>query len=435
LGENIPTSNLISPEVRRKSKIVKKFQSEVFARGGSKPQPMSQTLGYEAALKEFEGGAIRPVYLLFGEEPFLFDELVAAARRRLTPPGLEDFNFSRFDGATVAPSEVTSAAETLPFMAEKRLVVVGEARFFRPGRRKAAQSAKAGSGRSGAEPAEPDPEVGEEEAEGDAAAGESAAAAGVGSSPASSSEAEPNALLSYLASPSPTTCLIFTLTSGRERRLPDPDRRLKVTKAAERAGALVNCAKLKDWQAARWAAQRAAGAGKQLDQGAALELIHTVGDDLRTVAQELQKVALYTGDRPVITPGDIAAVASPTAERRVWDLVDALGYRRREQALELLRALDRQGVHPLAVMGLMTMQLRRLLKTRVLLDAETDQAGIAAALGVQPFLVGRLVEQGRGFTAEELIRAISRTFETDLLIKTTETDPALAVELLLLDLV
>ncbi len=387
---------------------------------------MSQMLDYEAALKEFEAGRVRPVYLLYGEEPFLFDELVAAARRRLTPRGLEDFNINRFDGAVVAPSEVAIAAETLPFMAEKRLVVVSEARFFRPSRRKPGPSTSAESGAG---------EPGDEDDRGEQDEGEAAGAEGATSGAVPGADAEMAALLAYLASPSPTTCLVFTLTSGRERRLPDPDRRLKVTRAVEKAGALVNCAKLKDWQAARWASQRAAASGRSLDQATALELVHTVGDDLRTVAEELKKVCLYASAKAAISAADIAAVASPTAERRGWDLVDALGYRRRDEAIDLLRALDRQGVHPLAVMGLMTMQLRRLLKARAMLDESRDQAAVAAALGLPPFLAGRLVEQARGFTAEELIGALAKTFETDLLIKTTETEPALAVELLLLDLV
>lgn len=389
---------------------------------------MSQPLKAEEALKEFERGQFRPVYLLYGEETFLFDELIGLARQKLTPPGLEDFNLNKLDGAAADGRDIAAAAETLPFMADRRLVLVIEARFFRPGRRKA--SAARGAADDEGDAAEAADEAGE----GQSADRADARGSGDGED-AGDEGAGDHALLNYLANPSPTTCLIFTLTSDRERRLPDPDRRRKVTKAVEKAGALVQCARLKDWQAARWAADRAKRLGKKLDQNVALELVHTVGEDLRTVASELQKLALYAGDGPAITAGDIAAVASPTAERRVWDLLDALGYRRRGEALDLLRALHRQGVYPLAVMGLVTMQLRRLLRARALMDAGKDPAAVTAALGLQPFLASRLVEQARGFTTAELTAALTRVFETDLKIKTTEVDPALAVELLLLELV
>ncbi len=372
---------------------------------------MSQ-LKAEEALQEFERGQFRPVYLLYGEEAFLFDEFVGLAKRKLTPPGLEDFNFNKFDGAAADARDIAAAAQTLPFMADKRLVIVAEARFFRPGRRKDEAASADGDGEDGG---------------GRGSADAAADDAGEGSG-------EP-ALLEYLANPSPTTCLIFTQTSDRERHLADPDRRRKVTKAVEKAGALVQCARLKDWQAARWAADRAKAVGKKLDQNAALELVHTVGEDLRTVASELVKLMTYAGDSPAVTTADIAAIASPTAERRVWDLLDALGYRRRGEALELLRALYRQGVYPLAVMGLITVQLRRLLKTRALIDAGKDPSAVAAAMGLQPFLATRLIEQAGGFTTAGLTAALARVFETDLRIKTTEIDPAMAVELLLLELV
>lgn len=386
---------------------------------------MSQ-LKAEEAVKEFERGQFRPVYLFYGEETFLFDELVGLAKRKLTPPGLEDFNFNKLDGATADPRDVAAAAQTLPFMADKRLVVVAEARFFRPGRRKdeaaAEDAAEDGAGDGPAAPA------------GQAASTNPAASANRIADEGGEGGGE-QALLDYLADPSPTTCLIFAQTSDRERRLADPDRRRKPTKAVEKAGALVQCARLKDWQAARWAADRAKAAGKKLDQSAALELVHTVGEDLRTVASELGKLVTYAGEDAAITIADINVIASPTAERRVWDLLDALGYRRRGDALGLLRALYRQGVYPLAVMGLITVQLRRLLKTRALLDAGKDPSAVAAAMGLQPFLATRLIEQARGFTAGELTAALTRVFETDLRIKTTEVDPAMAVELLLLELV
>jgi len=407
---------------------------------------MSQLLKAEEALREFERGQFRPVYLLYGEESFLFDEIVGSARRKLAPPGLEDFNLNRFDGAVADGRDIAAAAQTLPFMAERRLVLVTEARFFRPARRRAVRDAEEAEGGAATDETREGPTEGRPSGGGDAG-GDPGGDPGGGDAGGDPSGVElpaesdgddgagESALLAYLADPSPSTCLIFTLTSDRERRLPEPDRRRKMTKAVEKVGALVQCARLKDWQAARWAVERAGRFGRRLDQETALELVHTVGEDLRTIASELQKLILYVGRAESITVQDIAAVASPTAERRVWDLLDALGYRRRGEALELLRSLYRQGVHPLAVMGLLTMQLRRLLRVRALMDAGKDQAAVAAGLGLPPFLTARLIEQARGFTSVELTAALTRVFETDLMIKTTEVDPAMAVELLLLQLV
>lgn len=74
---------------------------------------------------EFKG-----VYLLYGEETYLKnfykDKLIAALSR----PG-DTLNFSVFSGRSVNSEELISLADTLPFLAEKRLIVVKDSGFFK----------------------------------------------------------------------------------------------------------------------------------------------------------------------------------------------------------------------------------------------------------------------------------------------------------------
>lgn len=83
-----------------------------------------QTLNQD--LKE---GSFRPVYLLYGEETFL----VNSYKNRLKEAILGDdtMNFSYYEGKGIDVNEVIRQADTMPFFAEKRLILVENSGFFK----------------------------------------------------------------------------------------------------------------------------------------------------------------------------------------------------------------------------------------------------------------------------------------------------------------
>ena len=74
---------------------------------------------FYAQLKE---NALQSVYLFAGPEEYLKREAVKALERALLPAGLEQLNETTLEGAQAA--QIIEAAETLPFMCERRLVIV-----------------------------------------------------------------------------------------------------------------------------------------------------------------------------------------------------------------------------------------------------------------------------------------------------------------------
>ena len=71
------------------------------------------------------------VYLLFGEEDFLR----RSYRNRLIEAiaGGDEMNLSRFSGEDVREEEICSLAETLPFFADRRLIVIEDSGLFKKG--------------------------------------------------------------------------------------------------------------------------------------------------------------------------------------------------------------------------------------------------------------------------------------------------------------
>ncbi|MBR1523430.1 MAG: DNA polymerase III subunit delta [Lachnospiraceae bacterium] len=71
-----------------------------------------------------------PVYLIYGEEAYLKDNYRKSLIKALVSPG-DNLNYSFFSGGGTDPGEVLSLAQTLPFMAEKRVVQVIDSGFFK----------------------------------------------------------------------------------------------------------------------------------------------------------------------------------------------------------------------------------------------------------------------------------------------------------------
>ena len=80
--------------------------------------------------EDLKNGTYRRVYLLYGEEKYLRnmyrDKLVTALE-----PSAGDMNVNRFEGRNTDMNEIISQAETIPFFADRRVILVQDTGFFK----------------------------------------------------------------------------------------------------------------------------------------------------------------------------------------------------------------------------------------------------------------------------------------------------------------
>ena len=110
--------------------------------------------------------------------------------------------------------------------------------------------------------------------------------------------------------------------------------------------------------------------GKKMDRRAAEELLSLVGDDLEAIEQELEKLSLYVGERPVITLEDVRKLVSPRPENAPYTLLEAFWQGGAPKALNVLQDLLRQGIHPLVVLATLVTFFKRLFLLRELFERE-----------------------------------------------------------------
>jgi DNA polymerase III delta subunit len=87
------------------------------------------------------------VYFFHGPEEWVKQSAAQRLREKLLPPGLEELNETVLEGGTA--QRILEAAETLPVMADRRLVLVRDYPPLTPGKAKAEQEEAQASGVAG----------------------------------------------------------------------------------------------------------------------------------------------------------------------------------------------------------------------------------------------------------------------------------------------
>ena len=327
-----------------------------------------------AFFDELKAGTVHNVYCFYGPEAYIRRSALEKLRAKVLMPGLEDMNETLLSAPTA--QQVIESCETLPMMSDYRLVIVRDCAL--------AQSGKA-----------------KDEAQ------------------------ESAALCEYLPRVPQTTCLLFDLGDG-------VDKRKKLSQALMKLPGAVSFDALDDAQLARWMGQTLRPLGKKMDRAACEALAFTSGRDLTMLSGELQKLAAYVGERAEITAQDVEQVATHTAECTVFAMVDAITEGRAQQAFELLGVLLQGGEQRIGILAMITRQYRQMMHLCALLRERVPQAQQAKLLGVPPFALTRLTRQVGKRTYDALRACVEACVQADYDIKRGALREEAALERLML---
>ncbi len=176
-------------------------------------------------------------------------------------------------------------------------------------------------------------------------------------------------------------------------------------------------------------------AGVKASPSAMEQFIQKTGADTRVIRQEAEKLIVYLGDRRELTPDDVMELVTSSRESPAWDLNEALGSRRFNDALKILRRLISQKEPPIKlIIGMENhFQLLVLLKVcqsrgwlkmegssrfrNAVWHAGEDMDRICAGFTrdprkMHPYRVLKLLEQSQNFTVDELVAVQEETVRT-----------------------
>lgn len=80
--------------------------------------------------EDIKANEFKNIYLLYGEEAYLKRQYKDKLIRAMVPQG-DTMNFSSYEGKEINPKELIDLAETLPFFADRRVILVEDSGFFK----------------------------------------------------------------------------------------------------------------------------------------------------------------------------------------------------------------------------------------------------------------------------------------------------------------
>lgn len=318
-------------------------------------------------------GSVSPVYLLTGEDLFRKQELIKQITAAVHP---DDFNIYSSSADKADMGEALALANTAPVFSDKRLVVL-----------------------TGIEKLRKDPK---------------------------------EALIRYLENPLDTTVLVLTH---------DDSKKFKTEKALAAAAAahgdVANFDELKHEELAMWVKTRLKEQGLNGTFDAVETLCEAVGADLNALAQEIEKLALYTADREDknISKDDVLAGVGFSKEENPFALSNAVQYMNKNRAIALADKLLDSGEDPIGVLGKIAYPVLKMARIKRMANAGMAPAEITRAAGLM-FWESSLVNNARNFPSEEIfLKTLDRIIETDKAFKTsTASDPKTAIKGVLMTL-
>ena len=319
---------------------------------------------------QIEKGPLSPAYLLAGEEGYFIDRALARIVGRALSGAPRDFNYDVFYGKESRGDEVAAQAQSLPMMADARVVVLKEAdklRDFAP-------------------------------------------------------------VAAYLKDPSPSTVLVLTAENadrGKERTL---------TQAVSGSGVSVHFYHPFESELPRWIRTLAGESGYTVEEDAASYLVDVLGGNLALIEAELNKVFNFLGDRKKVRYEDVKESVGEFGLPLVFDLIDAAAYKRPGEAVEVLGRLLKDGEQPLMLLGVMAGHWRKLIAAREMKENGESDEKLAKAFNLNFANRKKFLGLLSKAEPADLARALRLFHKADMALKGSALSPAMVMEGLVLEL-
>ena len=302
--------------------------------------------------RELKAGRLYSCYCLEGEEEFVKEKALSDLRAAVLGGPMGELNETRLNDPEA--DDVIRAAETLPLMAERRLLIVKDSHLLGSG------------GKTG------------EEGQADDA----------------------DKLSRYLPQLPETTVIVFWLRGTADKR----KRLYKAIKENVSSGrcVIVSFERQSEDDLRRWIIRRCRENKVTMTDDTASRMVFRTGNSLTQIQSETEKLCDYVGPGGTADEEALDAVVTQNLEYKVFDLSRTVLSGDGARAFRMLEALLQDGEDRVGLLSLLGTQCRQLLKVAVLSKAGQRDAEIARTVGTPDFVVRQTQALARRFSIEEM---------------------------------
>ena len=307
-------------------------------------------MDHKLLLKEIRNKKFEKIYFLHGEEPYFIDVLTKAIQDNALEESERDFNQSILYGKDAEVLSLISELKSYPMMAERRLVILKEAQYF-----KAIEQ-----------------------------------------------------LESYLENPANSTIFVICY------KYKTFDARKKTLKNALKNGVVFKSEKVKEYQLAEWIQQYIKTTGYELTSKACMLLIESLGNDLGRIVKELEKLAVLIEKGTIINENHIEENIGISKDYNVFELTNAVANNDILKALKIVDYFDHnpKAADLVFVISNLFKFFSQIMRIHFLPNKSRE--AVAQALGVHPFVAGELTNAKNKYDPRKIAANIALIHEYDL---------------------
>jgi DNA polymerase-3 subunit delta len=300
---------------------------------------------------DIKKGNIKPIYLLFGEEPFYIDAIASYIEENLLQENEKGFNQMVLYGKDVSIDDILSNAKRYPMMAERQVVIVKEAQHL---------------------------------------------------------SRTIEQLAAYAENPQVTTVLVLCY---KYKKI---DKRKKLYKAVRDNGVVLESKKLYENRVPDWIRKHLQAKGYSISHKAAILLTEYLGTDLSRINNELEKLQFVLPKNSEITPADIETHIGISKDYNNFELKKAIGERDVVKATRIINyfAQNPKDNPFVLTVTLLNSFFIQLLQYHGLNDHSPKS--VASALRINPYFVDEYRTAARNYPMKQVSGIVSHLREMDL---------------------
>lgn len=278
-------------------------------------------MAIEKIIAEWKKSIFKPVYWLEGDEEYFIDKAVNYAEHHILSETDASFNLSIFYGRDASWADVINACRRYPMFAERQVVLLKEGQLMR----------------------------------------------------------DVEKLEAYVENPLSSTVFVVAYKNKKV------DGRTKFAKVLKEKGVLVSTKKMYDNQLPEWTQELITSKGLSISPKGLNLLVDHIGNDLTRIENEVEKISVNLGKKKTITEEDIEEFVGVSKEFNVFELQSALAKKDLAKAIRIIQYFE---ANPKAAPIQLILPSLYGFFSKVFMvhgAGTTDEKGVAAAIGVNPF--------------------------------------------------
>lgn len=337
-------------------------------------------ISIENLYSELKKGIVHNSYIFYGIDEKQIKEAIEIITDRVLDGPLKDLNLFKFDGTDFDFQSFKENAENIPFMSEKKVMVIYRAEILRT---KSKESGK------------------------------------------KNAKKENKDLMEYLKNP-PNHCVIIAYYVFNDKR--EKNRAFDNMKGNI---CFIKVDELKGDRLYKKVSDIFNKKGKDIGKVELTYFCENSSKDLNIIENDIDKLISYCDDRS-ITKSDISKLLNISNTDDVFDLVDAICQGKIEKAISLMNELIYKGTNEINILYMVERQFDLLLKGKVAVNNRQSAEEFEKLYGVNFYVGKRIMEQSRRFSDKKLKECIRICAEVDGVLKSKSVNTKMELEMLLI---